>query len=239
MYLNSVLSDIQRESAPPKQINSEHLYKLNEAIFNLPEEDLVDTKFATKLFQAVQRIRKSYNSGKVDDTDDQFAYDYRALLGTLQNQHFFSNQQTESMLVWMKEVCDDGSSALEKFTPTTSKADAKRIRQLEEDNKRLTEEVAKFKDMQAAVKTIQSFGNSGKGESEKPKAKAKSKPKGKTEIEEEEDEEPAPKAKAKAKAKEEPKAAVKAKSKSGAKKKWKAKESPEDAAEESGGADEA
>merc|ERR1712136_630459 len=69
------------------------------------------------------------------------------------------------------------------------------------DNKRLTEEVAKFKDMQAAVKTIQSFGNSGKGESEKPKAKAKSKPKGKTEIEEEEDEEPAPKAKAKAKAK--------------------------------------
>merc|ERR1711972_526845 len=102
-----VLTDIQKESAPPKKLHAEHLFKLNEAVFNLPEEDTVDQKLALKLFQSVEKIRQAYNSGKYDNADSNFFYDYLALLGTMQNQHFFSQKQTEKMLYWIKEVVED------------------------------------------------------------------------------------------------------------------------------------
>ena len=41
------------ESNPPKALRAEHLFKLNEAVFNLSEEDAVDGALAMKLFQAV------------------------------------------------------------------------------------------------------------------------------------------------------------------------------------------
>merc|ERR1712048_230250 len=94
-------------SAPPKTIHAEHLFKLNEAVFNLPEEDTVDKNMAAKLFATVEKIRNSHNSGKFDNSDSNFFYDYLALLGTMQNQHFFNQKQTESMLRWIKEVVDD------------------------------------------------------------------------------------------------------------------------------------
>merc|ERR1712151_480868 len=108
-YLNTVLADIKKESAPPNKLHAEHLFKLNEAIFNLPEEDTVETGMALKLFQTVDKIRKAYNENKFDNTDSNFFYDYLALLGTMQNQHFFSQKQTEKMLAWIKEIVDDGS----------------------------------------------------------------------------------------------------------------------------------
>merc|ERR1711948_252137 len=107
MYLTQVLSDIKKESAPPKTIHAEHLFKLNEAVFNLPEEDTVDKNMAAKLFATVEKIRSAHNTGKYDNSDSNFFYDYLALLGTMQNQHFFNQKQTEQMLDWIKEVVDD------------------------------------------------------------------------------------------------------------------------------------
>merc|ERR1712032_1616594 len=76
-------------------------------VFNLLEEDTVDQKMALELFQVVEKIRQAYNAGKHDDADSNFFYDYLALLGTMQNQHFFSQKQTEKMLNWIKDVVDD------------------------------------------------------------------------------------------------------------------------------------
>ncbi|CAK0865965.1 unnamed protein product [Prorocentrum cordatum] len=106
MYLNTVLADIKKESAPPKKLHAEHLFKLNEAIFNLPEEDTVESGMALKLFQTVDKIRKAYNENKFDNADSNFFYDYLALLGTMQNQHFFTQKQTEKMLEWIAEVVE-------------------------------------------------------------------------------------------------------------------------------------
>jgi len=189
MYLNSVLSDIQKESAPPKSLNAEHLYKMNEAVFNLPEEDVVDKKMSNRLFQAVNKIRKAYNDGKVSDADSNFFYDYVALLGTLQNQHFFSGDQTDQMLSWVKEAIDDGSS---QATPAKenskglSKANEKKLQRLEEDNKRLKEELEKLRAVSKAVEVLQSFKLPASAP--EPKAKAKAKGKAKSKPKEEEDE---------------------------------------------------
>mmetsp|Transcript_12518 Transcript_12518/g.18132 ORF Transcript_12518/g.18132 Transcript_12518/m.18132 type:complete len:86 (-) Transcript_12518:106-363(-) len=61
MYLQGVISDIRKESAPPNILHAEHLYKLNEAVFNLPEEDQLDTRTVTKLFQTVEKIRNAFS----------------------------------------------------------------------------------------------------------------------------------------------------------------------------------
>merc|ERR1719394_812941 len=64
---------------------------------------------ATKIFQIIEKVRKAYNAGTYDNTDSNFFYDYLALLGTMQNQHFFSQKQTEKMLGWIREVIEDES----------------------------------------------------------------------------------------------------------------------------------
>uniref|UniRef100_A0A7S1WFC4 Uncharacterized protein n=1 Tax=Alexandrium catenella TaxID=2925 RepID=A0A7S1WFC4_ALECA len=216
MYLNSVLLDIQKESAPPKALNAEHLYKMNEAVFNLPEEDVIDQKMSNKLFQAVTKIRKAYNSGKVRDTDNNFFYDYVALLGTLQNQHFFSGDQTDQMLSWVKEAIDDGSSQPAPAAKETgpSKGEEKKLSKLQEDNKRLKEELDKLQAVSKAVEVLKSFKL--ETPAAEPKAKAKSKAKAKAKAKESEDGEEAKddapkekKAKSKAKAKPKPKWAPK------------------------------
>merc|ERR1711920_393146 len=69
--------------------------------------DTVDKNMAAKLFATVEKIRQSHNKGKFDNSDSNFFYDYLALLGTMQNQHFFNQKQTENMLHWIKEVVDD------------------------------------------------------------------------------------------------------------------------------------
>jgi len=168
MYLNQVLADIRRESAPPKSLHAEHLFKLNEAVFNLPEEDTVDAKMATKLFQTIEKIRQSYNTGKFDNADSNFFYDYLALLGTMQNQHFFSQKQTEKMLGWIKEVVADssmGGTIAEASTPS---------KQLQAENESLRKRLAKYEDLQAAVQVIRNF-DLEQAAAAKAKAKAKTK----------------------------------------------------------------
>jgi len=141
MYLTQVLNDVQKESAPPNTLHAEHLFKLNEAVFNLAEEDRVDSKMASKLFLAVERVRKAYGRGRFDDSDGNFFYDYLALLGTMQNQHFFSQEQTEKLLAWIREAVDTGGAA-----PPVGAAPAKdpEKRALETENEKLRQRLAKY-----------------------------------------------------------------------------------------------
>mmetsp|Transcript_98439 Transcript_98439/g.211003 ORF Transcript_98439/g.211003 Transcript_98439/m.211003 type:complete len:221 (+) Transcript_98439:97-759(+) len=159
MYLAQVLTDIKKESSPPKTLHAEHLFKLNEAVFNLPEEDTVDTKMAVQLFKTVEKIKTAYNTGKYDNADSNFFYDYLALLGTMQNQHFFSQKQTEHMLNWIKEVVDEGQ---EKGGSSTKALEAK-VKELEK-------KLSKYEAADPKTK--------GKGK-EEPPAKSKGKGKGK------------------------------------------------------------
>jgi len=224
MYLQNVLNDIQKESAPPKSLDAEHLYKLNEAVFNLPEEDHIDPKMSAKLFQALQKIRLAYNAGKICDSDQNFFYDYIALLGTMQNQHFFSAKQTEKMLAWVHEAI--GGSVAEAAPAQPAKADTKKLQKLQQENQSLKEEYEKMTVISSAVEVIKGFKPLHPESEDKAKSKAKSKAKAdrpkKAESKKTEDEEAVESSSEKKKGKE-PKAKAKPKAKE-APKKWKLKE---------------
>lgn len=170
MYLTRVLADINRESA---NLNPEHLYKLNEAIFNLPDDDNVDNKCAKKVFQVVEMIRRKYQNGQIWDPENNFYYDYVALLGTLQNQHFFSSAQTDSMLSWIKEAVKEdleaGAPVNAKAEAATSKAEAKRLADLKEENARLQREMEKLRQVASAVAVLKTFGLSAPAAEKEPK----------------------------------------------------------------------
>merc|ERR1719394_1886907 len=86
---------------------------------------------ATKIFQIIEKVRKAYNAGTYDNTDSNFFYDYLALLGTMQNQHFFSQKQTEKMLGWIKEIVDHGVEGGSSQTTATG------MKQLQAENDKL------------------------------------------------------------------------------------------------------
>jgi len=92
-----------------------------------------------------------------------FFYDYLALLGTMQNQHFFSQKQTEKMLGWIKEIVDDGSMG-----GTTAPAEKKSAsKDLEAEITKLKKRLAKYEDLD-----VEPAKGSAKG---KTKSKAKGK----------------------------------------------------------------
>lgn len=103
-YLDQAFEDIKKAAQPPNQLRAEHLFKLNEAVFNLPETESVDDKLANKLYQAMKIIHKSFTHEQYNDADKNFAYDYVALLGTMQNQYFFSDEITDVIFGWIWEA---------------------------------------------------------------------------------------------------------------------------------------
>jgi len=181
MYLNSVLQSISQQN---KVFAAEDLYKLNEAIFNLPEEDSIDSKTSAKLFKAIEKIHKSYKNGSYDQSDPNFYYDYVALLSTMQNQHFFNGKMSNSLLEWLSEAVAPEEATVEP--PQASKAVSatnKEITQLEKENAKLAAEIARMKEISSAVQTIQSFKlPPSMLEKPKPKAKAKAKAKAKGKV---------------------------------------------------------
>lgn len=189
MYLQTVLSDISYA----KTLHAEDLYKLSEAVFNIPEEDVVDSKMAAKVFQALKKINQAYTSGQVNTkSDGNFFYDYVALLGTMQNQHFLSNSQNKQVLDWMQQALGGPTQQPQKQQPQQAKSDPKlekKVKELEAENNRLRAEVEKFKGMQEAVLVIQKFKvpksaseiatkEAGKGEKANAAPKAKGSGKG-------------------------------------------------------------
>jgi len=167
MYLKTVLQTL----ATKKQLEAEDLYKLNEATFNVPEEESIDDKMASKLFAAVEKTVAAYTAGRFDKEDANFFYDYVALLGTMQNQHFFTKKQHEMMINWLKEALGGESEK--------PKGNSKVVARLEEDHRKLVEEMNKLKDLSIAVSTLRSIRlpdapdgkgkKSGKGDGKKEK----------------------------------------------------------------------
>lgn len=148
-YVERVLIDIKAESGldgkkssgSSKSVHAEHLFKLNEAVFNLAEEDTIEEGQAAKMFQTIELIRSSYKSGRFDNTDSNFFYDYLAMLATMQNQHFFTQNQTEKMHVWIRELMDDS-----RFTSSTpaSGSNESSLKELKAENASLKKRLAKF-----------------------------------------------------------------------------------------------
>jgi len=142
---------------PPKQLHAEHLYKLNEAVFNLPEEDSVDQQLAAKLFQTIKKIRQAFNSGQYSNQDKNFFYDYLALLGTVQNQHYFSQTQTWKMLEYIREVVNEECGG-------TSYAHMQhQVKELESENVRLRLKIQKYEELEAAMHAINHDPGKGRG----------------------------------------------------------------------------
>ncbi|CAJ1369236.1 unnamed protein product, partial [Effrenium voratum] len=71
----------------------------------------VDSALALKVFQTVDKIHTAYNAEKYDNSDSAFFSNYLALLGTMQNQVFFSQKQNEKFVSWIK-LAVDGSGKL-------------------------------------------------------------------------------------------------------------------------------
>ena len=71
----------------------------------------MDSALALKVFQTVDKIHTAYNAEKYDNSDSAFFSNYLALLGTMQNQVFFSQKQNEKFVSWIK-LAVDGSGKL-------------------------------------------------------------------------------------------------------------------------------
>jgi hypothetical protein len=185
MYLKTVLQGLSTK----KQLDAEDLYKLNEATFNLPVDENIDEKMTSKLFAAIEKSAAAYANGKYDKKDTNFSFDYVALLGTMQNQSFFSKKQNQMMINWLKDALSSSETTAESSkTSAAAKGETKAVARLEEENRKLAEEIAKLKELSAAVlvlKTIKlpeadskgkgSKGKGGKGESGKGRASKDSK----------------------------------------------------------------
>jgi len=175
MYLKTVLQGLGNKA----KLDAEDLYKLNEATFNMPEEENIDEKMTAKLFQAVEKSVQAYNTGKFDKADTNFFYDYVALLGTMQNQHFFSQKQNQTMIAWLKAALGKGADSKGEGNVEdkgASKADLKSISKLEEDNKKLAEELVKLRQLSNAVLTLKTIklpevDGKGKGKGKEGKGK--------------------------------------------------------------------
>lgn len=172
MYLRTVLQTLTTK----QRLEAEDLYKLNEATFNVPEEESID-KIAPKIFSAVEKTVAAYGAGRYDQNDNNFYYDYIALLGTMQNQHFFSPKQNQMLLSWLKEAL--GAGAAEDKATTQSKAEQKAFAKLQEQNRILQEEMAKLKELGTAIQTLRTIplpeATGGKSKRSGGKAGGKSK----------------------------------------------------------------
>lgn len=184
MYLNSVLDALAKKR---KTFTAEDLYKLNEAIFNLPEVEVINQKTTARLFAALETINRAYADGHSQRADPNFFYDYVALLATMQNQHFFDGKQNKSILSWLyealgHEVGPPPGPAKGKGKEQPSAAALKRVAALEAENDALKKELEKLRTLSEAVAVLKAFKpvTAPEGAPKKSKTKNKSKRKGKS-----------------------------------------------------------
>mmetsp|Transcript_43803 Transcript_43803/g.79986 ORF Transcript_43803/g.79986 Transcript_43803/m.79986 type:complete len:210 (+) Transcript_43803:69-698(+) len=179
MYLDKVVQAILQS----KKLTSEDLYKLNEAVFNMPDEDRVHPRTAKALLDAIRKSRDFYNSKAKKDAN--YFYDFIGMLGTMQNQSFFSEKQYQEIIAMLNEASGTGGSS------QASKTSTKEAEKLKQENEKLKAEVAKLKELRQAVQAINGFvmpaylaKGAGKGAKKgegkgKKKEKKEKKPKGK------------------------------------------------------------
>eukprot|EP00397_Hematodinium_sp_SG-2012_P037753 GEMP01040965.1.p1 GENE.GEMP01040965.1~~GEMP01040965.1.p1 ORF type:complete len:218 (-),score=76.24 GEMP01040965.1:1145-1798(-) len=138
MYLKTVVDEITRS----KNLKSEDLFKLNEAVFNLLDYEHVDANLSGKIFTCGRKCVVKYHEGNVDEN---YAFDLRAMLGTLQNQHFFSLKQNAQLVKWLEESFNEGGNV------QSQKAN--------KENEKLQNRVAELEKLLGAVRTVFSFSN--------------------------------------------------------------------------------
>merc|ERR1711862_182715 len=141
--------------------------------------DHVDKKTADKLFQAISKVAKAFFAGQYDKKDANFFYDFIGLIGTMQNQHFFSTKQNKTMLGFMSQAAGEAAghaniSEAPPPAPQVSAKESKEIARLEAENKRFQEEIAKLKAVSGAIQVIQTWSMpSLDAEGDKPKKKSR------------------------------------------------------------------
>jgi len=181
MYLNSVLDAITRKGS---KFTAEDLYKLNEAIFNLPEVDVVTPKTTSRLFQTLQNIVNTYNNGRVKKADPSFFYDYVALLATMQNQHFFNEKQNKTILGWLFDALREEVGPAQPPPAKGGKGGApsaaltKEVARLEAENEALKKELEKLREVSDAIVLFQKYKPVAAEPKPRAKAEAKAKSKG-------------------------------------------------------------
>merc|ERR1711862_117409 len=142
--------------------------------------DHVDKKTADKLFQAISKVAKAFFAGQYDKKDANFFYDFIGLIGTMQNQHFFSTKQNKTMLGYMSQAAGEAAGEIPEYTPEppqpqTSPKDSKETARLEAENKRFAEEIAKLKALSGAIQVIQTWSMPSSDDAgDKPKKKGRS-----------------------------------------------------------------
>mmetsp|Transcript_52814 Transcript_52814/g.118744 ORF Transcript_52814/g.118744 Transcript_52814/m.118744 type:complete len:203 (-) Transcript_52814:58-666(-) len=174
MYLDKVVQSILQS----KRLSSEDLYKLNEAVFNMPDEDRVHPRTAKALVDAIRKSRDVYESKAKKDAN--YYYDFVGMLGTMQNQSFFTEKQNQEILAMLNEATGSGSAS----TAPSSKAASKEADRLKSENDRLKAELAKLRKLQEAVEAFNAFELPAylqKGEKGAKKGAGKGKKKGKGE----------------------------------------------------------
>eukprot|EP00397_Hematodinium_sp_SG-2012_P030671 GEMP01032506.1.p1 GENE.GEMP01032506.1~~GEMP01032506.1.p1 ORF type:complete len:214 (+),score=77.40 GEMP01032506.1:131-772(+) len=144
MYLKTVCDQITKSKA----LTGEDLYKLNEAVFNLSDDEHVDSAFADTIFSCARKCMARYDRGK-GDVDDNYVYDLRGLLGTLQNQYFMSKKQNMQLVKWLQETRTESSGTREE----------------KEVNAKLKKRAEELERLLTAVSTVFTFvsGNKGRG----------------------------------------------------------------------------
>jgi len=147
-YMQTVYEKVSAITSP----SGKDLFQLNEAIFNVERDDDPSPQLAGKLFAWIQKLHRDFVGGKTGGSDENFFYDYLGLLGTMQNQHFFSAKQVQRIQGFMHEAlgAELGKDTGGKAAPAKG-ADAAKL-QAENDQ---------LKKLLAAVKTIQTFSIGG------------------------------------------------------------------------------
>jgi len=172
MYLHTVCATIKES----KKLTGEELYKLNEAVFNLNADEKIDKALAIKVYQCATKCVQMYNT-----KDENYAYDLRALLGTLQNQHFFTAEQNANLVQWLYEAFDDSDW---KETPKQTQKEKENAKKQAAELEKLRKDNAK---LEQTIFTMQSVWNKqnemakkeGKGGKKDKKADPKAGSKGK------------------------------------------------------------
>lgn len=151
---------------------------MNEAVFNLDTDEKIDKQLASKIYQCAKMCVEMYNV-----KDENYAYDLRALLGTLQNQHFFSPEQNANIVQWLYEAFDDNGYV---ETPKKSKKEEQKAKKDAAELEKLRKRCA---ELESAIGTLESVwkrqqelakkeAKSGKKGKEDPKKDGKGKGKG-------------------------------------------------------------
>mmetsp|Transcript_38965 Transcript_38965/g.70937 ORF Transcript_38965/g.70937 Transcript_38965/m.70937 type:complete len:208 (-) Transcript_38965:81-704(-) len=181
MYLDKVVQSMLQS----KKLSSEDLYMLNEAVFNMPDEERVHPRAAKSLLEAIRKAQAQL-SGKGGKKDVNFYYDFVGMLSTMQNQQFFTDKQSSEILGMLHEATGTGSGT------QANKAANKEVDRLKSENEKLKAEIAKLQSVKEAAQALNAFvmpaylakgagkSSSKKGDGKgKKKEKKERKPKGK------------------------------------------------------------